>query len=306
MLWNRTYGGSGNEGAYSLVVTSDGGLALAGYTNSFGAGSADFWLIKTDANGNSEWRRTYGGTQYELARSVIQTSDGGYALAGYKGIINSFGIVENLDCWLIKTDSNGNMEWNQTYGGTADDYAFSLVKTFDGGYALAGRTWSFGAGKSDVWLIKTDSQGNMEWNQTYGKEWDDSAYSLVETSDRGYALAGYITIGEPTTGDGTVNPAGVEEFWLIKTDDSGNLMWNQTYGGEMEERAESLIETSDGGYAIAGYSFSHPPGSGNCLVIKTNEYGNIPEFSSWTMLPLLLVTTLSVIFVRRKFFSLRR
>ncbi len=152
MMWSQTYGTEEAEMAYSLVETSDGGYALAGYAESFGAGSKDFWLVKTDADGNIEWEMTYGGALHDIAFSLVATSDGGYALTGYT---NSFGA--GLDFWLVKTDANGNMEWNQTYGGAGDERAKSLVETSDGGYALAGNKLS--GADMNFWLIKTDEHG---------------------------------------------------------------------------------------------------------------------------------------------------
>jgi hypothetical protein len=285
MLWNRTYGGSKSDTAYSLVETSDRGYALAGSTGSFGEGLNDCWLIKIDINGNIEWNQTYGGEANDVAYSLVRASDGGYVIAGTTG---SFG-TEGFDYWLIKTDSRGNMQWNQTYGGIGNDYAYSLVETFDADYALVGMTESFGAGKADVWLIKTDAHGNMQWNQTFGGAEPDEANSLIQTFDGGYALAGYTT-----SGDETLEPFHVEDFWLIKTDESGKLEWNQTYGDAWDERAQSLIQTSDGGYALTGYSLSGPPGGDmKFLVIKTNQFGNIPEFPSWMLL--LLFVGISIV-----------
>ncbi|MDG6222095.1 MAG: hypothetical protein QCH99_02405 [Candidatus Bathyarchaeota archaeon] len=292
MLWNRTYGGSEWDVAYSLVETSDGGFMIAGYTKSFGVENSDLWLVKTDANGIMEWNRNLGGAANDVAYSLIKSSEGGYAIAGST---QSFG-AGGFDCWLIKTDSNGIVHWNQTYGGLGDDHAFSLVETSDGGYALAGMTESFGAGKADVWLIKADIHGNMEWNQTYGGVENDEANSLIQTSDGGYALAGY-----KTKADATADPFHVEDFWLIKTDGSGKLEWNQTYGDEWDERAQSIIETSDGGFALAGYSLSGPPGGDmKFLAIKTNQQGIIPEFASWTIFPLFLTGVLVVVILRKK------
>jgi len=148
MEWNQTYGGS----LTSLVVASDGGYAMAGSTESIGAGEDDFWLVKTDAYGNVEWNQTYGGPEDDIASSLVVTSDGGYALAG-----RTFSVYS--DFWLVKTDEFGDMEWNQTYGETDWEYCHSLVATSDGGYAIAGSTSSFGAGYSDFWLIKTDEYG---------------------------------------------------------------------------------------------------------------------------------------------------
>ncbi len=189
------------------METSEGGYALAGDTSSFGAGDMDFWLVKTDSDGNEQWNQTYGGADLDSANSMIQTGDGGYAIAGHT---SSFG-GGGPDFWLVKTDSNGNMHWNQTYGGTNYDFAYSVVQTGDGGYAIAGHTESFGVGAYDLWLVKTDSDGNEEWNQTYGGTDSDSAYSMVQTSSGGYAIAG------STNSFG----AGDMDFWLVKTDSNG-------------------------------------------------------------------------------------
>ena len=144
-MWSQTYGGTKHDEAHSLVVTSDGGYALAGNTLSFGAGSSDFWLVKTDEFGNMEWNQTYGYADWEWCASLVATSDGGYALAGLTQSVDSG------DFLLVKTNSFGNMEWNQTYGGTGWQDARGLVETPDGGYALAGTTNSLGAGESDWW-----------------------------------------------------------------------------------------------------------------------------------------------------------
>ncbi|MDH5461789.1 MAG: hypothetical protein OEX09_06175, partial [Candidatus Bathyarchaeota archaeon] len=162
--WERTYGGAVDDRASCVVQTNDGGHAIAGHTYSFGAGSSDAWLVKTDANGNSMWNRTYGGTSMDAASSVIQTNDGGYALVGFT---ESFG-NGSWDFWLLKTHANGATHWNRTFGGASMDAAISVVQTSDGGYALAGWTWSFGAGRGDFYLVKTDAFGNMQWNKTYG------------------------------------------------------------------------------------------------------------------------------------------
>jgi hypothetical protein len=156
MQWNQTYGGTGYDYAYSVVQTSDEGYALAGATASFGAGSSDFWLIKTDLSGNMQWNKTYGGSGDDESYSLAKTDDGGYAVVGYT---SSFG-AGNLDFWLVKTDSVGSMQWNQTYGGPENDIAYSVVQTRNGGYAIAGSTKSFGSGSSDFYLVKTADSGS--------------------------------------------------------------------------------------------------------------------------------------------------
>jgi len=265
--WNRTYGGANNDEAYALVQTNDGGYALAGRTRSFGSGFDDnFWLVKTDAAGNMMWNQTYGGTNNDVAGALVQTTDGGYALAG---LTSSFG-TGLADFWLIKTDAAGNTQWNQTYGGTNNDVAHALVQTTDGGYALAGYTYSSGAGSSDSWLVKTDAAGNMMWNQTYGGTSGDEAYALVRTVDGGYALAG-------TTGS---FGAGGADFWLVKTDSAGNAQWNQTYGGYNHDMAYALVQTVDGGYALAGATRSFWPGGYRSWLVKTDSAGNV--MWNWT------------------------
>ena len=165
-----------------------------------------------DSAGNMVWNRTYGeGLDLDMAMALVQTNDGGYAIAGFT---LSFG---GYDAWLVKTDAFGNMTWNQTYGGTNDDRAYALVQTNDGGYALAGHTDSFGAGDHDFWLVKTDKTGNEQWSQTYGGTGNDYIYysSFVRTNDGGYAIAGAVDYFEDARGD----------FGLIKTDGSGGLVW---------------------------------------------------------------------------------
>jgi parallel beta-helix repeat protein len=259
--WNKTYGGTGTDVAYSVVQASDGGYALAGYTTSFGAGQSDFWLVKTDSTGGMLWNKTYGGANDDYAYSVVQASDGGYALAGST---DSFG-AGGFDFWLVKTDSTGGMLWNKTYGGAGTDVAYSVVQASDGGYALAGSTDSFGAGQSDFWLVKTDSTGSMQWNKTYGGSGIDVASSVVQTSDGGYALAGY------TTSFG----AGQSDFWLVKTDSTGGMQWNKTYGGSGYDGASSVVQTSDGGYALAGYTNSFGAGGFDFWLVKTDSTGGM-------------------------------
>jgi predicted secreted protein len=266
-----------------MCQTIDGGYALAGATMSFGAGIMDGWLVKTDAAGNMQWNQTYGGTGADWSFFVVQTSEGGYALAGNTGPIGAF------DFWLVKADDAGNMQWNKTYGGKGNDIAYSLVATSDGGYAIGGNTNSFGAGGLDFWLVKTDDAGNMQWNKTYGGKGDDTEMNLIRTADGGYAITGY------TSSFG----AGGEDVWLVKTDADGNMQWNQTYGGTGAEQGWSLIRTIDGGYAMAGYTYSFGAGSRDFWVVKTDELGVVPEYSSW-LIPALVLTATAFIIINKK------
>ncbi|MFZ7138967.1 MAG: hypothetical protein ACOWW1_11195, partial [archaeon] len=307
IVWNRTYGGKQQDVVYSLVETSDGGYALAGFTESFGDGSRDFWLVKTESNGNMQWNQTYGGPNPEEAYSLIETSDGGYALVGYVKIPdvikhNIVAIKRGADFWVVKTDSKGNMEWNQTYGGREYERAYSVVEANDGGYVIAG----------DSWLIKLDSQGNTEWehNDLVG-----GARSLVKTSDGGYALTGggfltktdsfgNIQWNQTHGGTSLVETADDGGFaflsgsGLVKTDAQGIIEWNIEYEtnshpGTEWSRLNSVIETSEGGYVIAGDIFNWFTGAGMLWVIQTDNYGVVPEFSSWLVLPVFLVCSFS-------------
>jgi hypothetical protein len=224
------------------------------------------------------WTKTYG-TGNAAAYSMVMTSDGGYALAG--------------DGLLVKTDASGDMEWNETYLG---GLIYSVVQTSDGGYALGGTAESLN-GDYDFWLVKTDAQGIMLWNKTYGgpdNEAANSPNSLVETSDGGLALAGYTSIFYEYS-----------DFWLVKTDELGNMQWDQTYGEAGDEQIYSLVETSDGAYVLAGYKTSTYAGLGDMWLIKTDSHGNIPEFPSWIMLPFFLIATIAGIICKKRLTSKR-
>jgi hypothetical protein len=212
MQWNKTFGGIGADFGYGMVQSSDGGFVMVGYTNSFGAGGQDIWLIKTDASGNSLWNRTFGGTAVETGFTVIQTTDGGYALTG---LTASFG-AGSQDAWLIKTDADGSMQWNKTYGGNLADYGIHVLQTKEGGYAIAGMTASFGAGNRDAWLIKTDNSGNVLWNKTYGGANREQVWSIIQTNDGGYLLGS-------ETGSFGLGTAMAADMYLIKTDSEMGL-----------------------------------------------------------------------------------
>ncbi|MBA7537874.1 hypothetical protein ES705_30145 [subsurface metagenome] len=256
LTWERTFGGSGDDVANSLIQTTDGGYMVAGPTYSKGAGEQDFWVIKLDSKGNMIWDRTYGGSACDEARSLIQTTDGGYAVAGYSSSKGAGG----CDFWVIKLDHQGNMVWDKTFGGRNNDGAgfLSLIQTTDGGYAVAGDTFSKGAGNVDFWVIKLDHQGNMVWDKTFGGRSFDWVRSLIQTTDGGYAVAGY------TYSKG----AGGADFWVIKLDHQGNMIWDRTYGGSDNDWAYSLFQTTDGGYAVAGYTDSKGAGEKDFWVIK--------------------------------------
>jgi hypothetical protein len=261
LQWTKTIGGPDRDEGYSLIQTSDGGYAIAGYTKSFGAGEGDVYVVKLDANGNLQWTKTIGGKKEDVGFSLIQTSDGGYAIAGDT---KSFGAGER-DIYVVKLDANGNLQWTKTIGGKKEDVGFSLIQTSDGGYAIAGETYSFGAGEWDVYVVKLDAHGNLQWTKTIGGPASEAGFSLIQTSDGSYIIAGL------TSSFG----AGGADVYVVKLDAHGNLQWTKTIGGPANEAGFSLIQTSDGGYAIAGSTQSFGAGEWDVYVIKLNANGNL-------------------------------
>ena len=259
-LWTKTYGGTDWDGGYSVAQTSDGGYIIVGKTNSFGAGYSDIYLVKTDSIGDSLWTKTYGGINIDCGYSVAQTSDGGYIIAGKT---NSFG-SGNYDVYIIKTDSLGDTVWIKTFGGTDDDYGRSVALTLDGGYIIAGKTYSFGAGLDDVYLVKTDSLGDTIWTKTFGDTSNEHGRSVVQTSDGGYIITG----GTASFG------SGYSDVYLIKTDLMGNTTWTKTYGGSVNESGNSVTQTSGGGYIIAGVTTSFGSRNYDVYLIKTDSLGD--------------------------------
>ena len=260
LFFTQVYGGDEFDYGYSVQQTTDEGYIITGGTNSFGGDDSDIWLIKTDSQGDEEWNQVFGGDDYDIGMSVKHTADGGYIITG---TTSSYGNTGS-DIWLIKTDSQGNEEWNQTYGGTSSDYGYSVQQTTDEGYIITGYTMSYGSGGLDVWLIKTDSQGNEEWNKVYGGTYDDAGHSVQQTADEGYIITG---ITKSYGGGGS-------DVWLIKTDSQGNEEWNKTFGGNALDAGSSVQQTTDGGYIITGYTGSWGFGGAKAWLIKTDSQGN--------------------------------
>jgi len=201
IIWRRTYGGTGFEDGTSFQVDTGGECSITGFTTSFGAGGADVYLIRTAPWGDTLWTRTYGGSQDECGCSVQVTADGGYIITGYT---NSFG--SDYQILLVRTDAIGDTMWVRTYGGPGVDLGISLLVTADGSFVIVGITDSYGAGGRDVYLIKTDSLGNLLWETTFGGAENDEGVSIKETFDGGYIVAGY------TKSFG----AGSHDLWLLK------------------------------------------------------------------------------------------
>ena len=286
MQWNKTYGGIGGDRGWKIIKTSDDGYAIAGITNSYGQGSNDYWLFKIDSTGTLQWNMTFGATEDERARGIIETADNGFLLTGWS---SSYG-AGGLDYWLVKTDPDGNHEWNQTYGGTENERAVAIISANDGEYLIVGNTASFGEGETDFYLVKTDNAGNMIWNKTYGGAAAETPFSIINTTDGGYGIAGR------TYSYG----AGEDDFWFIKTDSTGTVLINQTYGGQLSETSHTLIQTSDGGYAIAGATASFGQGETDFWLIKTDENGIIPEFPAWTTVTSFTITVIAITIIFKK------
>jgi hypothetical protein len=266
LQWTKTIGGKKEDVGTSIIQTSDGGYAIAGSTRSFGAGEWDVYLVKLDANGNLQWTKTIGGKKEDVGTSLIQTSDGGYAIAGST---RSFGAGE-ADVYVVKLDARGNLQWTKTIGGPKGDWGFSLIQASDGGYAIAGPTYSFGAGETDVYVVKLDARGNLQWTKTIGGPKGDWGFSLIQASDGGYAITGITSSDELAAYFG---PAEADVY-VVKLDATGNLQWTKTIGGPEHDRGLSLIQISDGGYAIAGSTQSFGAGEWDIYVVKLDKNGH--------------------------------
>lgn len=249
MTWSRHYGGPGNESGLNVIATTDGGYAVVGATTSYGAGEEDLWLVKIDSEGLMQWNHTYGGLYDDEGWMLLQTSDGGYLIAGLT--CTSPGIA---DGWLLKTDSAGNLQWQKTYGGSGDDSFYGLTTTTDNGYILTGLTNSTGAGDYDVWLVKVDFSGNQQWAKTYGGVDADIGYVAFESDTDFVVDCTTYSYG-----------AGGADVWLLKVDAMGGLMWNYTYGGPEGDHGWYGAKTTDG-YALGGFTYS---------------YGNADNAAAW-------------------------
>jgi len=249
-LWTRTYGGTGSDGGYSVQQTPDGGYIIAGSTSSFGAGRSDFYLLKTNAQGDTLWTRAYGGPDDDRGYSAQPTTDGGYIVAGYTF---SFG-AGGTDFYLVKTNAQGDTLWTRTYGGPRYDQGYSIQETSDGGYIVAGFTDTVGATGGMPWLIKTNASGDTLWTRTYDGSFDPDGNSVQQTSDGGYAVAA---------------TSQSQDVYLIRTNAQGETLWTRTYGGPRADFGHSVQQTADGSYVVAGYSYDGT-GIGDVYLIKTD------------------------------------
>ena len=310
--WNNTFGGERMDRGFSVQQTYDGGYIVAGDTKSFSSGGErdlDIWLIKTGSDGNEEWNKTFGENESERCFSCQQTSDKGYILVGWK----SYGMEERLtDVWLIKTDKYGNEHWNKTYGDTNWNGGYCVQQTQDGGYIIVGETCTSGYERSDIWLIKTDSNGNIEWDKTFGGNKEDFGVSVQQTMDGGFIIAGntesytvgfrailiktneYGAEGWSKTYEGSAssvqqtNEGGYivvgnigkgkwwwnhhTDIWLLKVDSRGDKQWTKTFGSDKYDMGEDVEQTGDSGYIVVGETMA---------VRSSSEYDGNSIFDIW-------------------------
>lgn len=252
--WEKFFGNSGTslEGGTSVRQTMDGGYIILGYAYGYGYIPRDSWLIKLDSLGSTRWLEKFGTDH--LGCSVKQTNDGGYIITGYI-------VASSNDIWFIKTDAGGSMQWAKNFGGNNFECGYSVQQTNDDGYIIVGETWPYGAGNSDIWLVKTDKYGNKQWDKTFGGTWYECGYSVQQTNDKGYIIAGYTWQTD-------------KNAWIIKTDSAGNEEWDKTFGGANDDYANSIQQTSDNGYIFTGYTDSYGAGGGDVWIVKLNSIGN--------------------------------
>jgi len=312
--WQKSFGGAGADLLQSVRLTRDGGFILAGTSDSQKGlhkkdscrGHEDFWIIKLNAKGAEEWQRTIGGSGQELLQSIAPTSDGGYIIGGSSssnessrlknGTEDPFGKKEdsfgNLDYFIIKLDSEGKAEWQKSFGGQYADQLRSIIQTGDRGYLLAGSSNSPESGnksekcygRSDYWVLKLDAKGDLEWQKAYGGEGDDQLQAALQSKDGNFLLAGSSSSG--TTGNKNASNGKGMDFWLLKIDPAGDILWQQTYDVGKTDQLTSLEENADGSLLLGGHAKSEIIGSrkkdaegiNDYVAIRTDEKGE----EQWT------------------------
>jgi len=289
--WQKSLGGSSTDQAQSIVISREGGYAVAGWSQSSDGdvsgnhGSGDFWVVRLDASGNILWQKSLGGSGMDVAQSVQQTSDNGYIVAGatWSNDGDVSGNHGNGDYWVVKLDSGGNLQWQKTFGGSGIDNAFSVNITHDGNYIVAGWTQSNGGdvtgyhGGADFWIVKLDPVGNILWERSLGGSEAEHAWASFETIDGGFIIAGD---SKSNDGDVTGNH-GNEDYWVVKLDPDGNPQWQKSLGGSNQDAARAIHQTDDGGYVVTGWSNSNDGdvtgnhGDEDYWVVKLDPSGNI-------------------------------
>ncbi|KKH97277.1 hypothetical protein EO95_16555 [Methanosarcina sp. 1.H.T.1A.1] len=289
--WQKCLGGSDKDGARDIQQTSDGGYIVTGSSYSTDGdvtgnhGKDDYWVVKLDPKGNIDWQKCLGGSGYDFAYSIQQTSDGGYIVAGHSDSKDG-DVTENHgkdDYWVVKLDTKGNIDWQKCLGGSGYDFAYSIQQTSDGGYIVAGHSDSKDGdvagnhGINDYWVVKLDTKGNIDWQKGLGGSISDCAYSVQQTSD-----GGYIVAGMSDSNDGDVNENhGSSDCWVVKLDTEGNIEWQKCLGGSGGDGALSVQQNFDGSYIVVGWSDSKDGnvtgnhGKSDDLIVELDTSGNV-------------------------------
>ncbi|NHF60321.1 hypothetical protein FK220_013285 [Flavobacteriaceae bacterium TP-CH-4] len=274
--WIRNFGGSGEETARSIIKTSDGGYAIVGFSNSTDGDLAgkelpvnDYWLLKLDAEGKLQWSKTYGGSKDDRGQALVQTNDGGYALTGYAMSDDGDGSNNQgfHDNWIIKVDGSGNLQWEKSFGFSGHDHSYDILQTADGGFFFVGfldvtaaRADGFTEkgnsltrhGVGEFWGTKLDARGNIEWRRYFGGSNNDRAHAVVQAEDGGFVMIGFSESADFDIS----NSRGSYDFWVLKIDKNGDLLWERSFGGSGIEVSYDITRTLDNGYAIVGNTFS--------------------------------------------------
>lgn len=276
--WQQYYGLIGSF-ATSLTLTDDGGYVIAGNSNGLGSSAeSDGLFRKLDSEGNLVWERRYGGSGRDEIFSIQQTSDLGFIATGHSQSADGDLEVNNgdYDIWVIKMNQEGELEWSNSFGGTREDVSRSVQQADDGGYLIAGYTFSEDGdiennyGDQDIWLLKLDTDGNLEWENNYGGTDEDRAQAILNVSTGGYVISGWTRSDDV---DVSINK-GLIDIWIFRIDNDGNLEWESTYGGSRVDQSLDIKETSDGGFIATGNSYSNngdfisTSGSGDLWVMK--------------------------------------
>ena len=289
--WQKSLGGTNEDDARSIQQTLDGGYIVVGSSNSNNGdvsgnhGGADYWIVKLNSIGDIQWQKSLGGLSNEGANSIKETEDGGYIIAGTSASTNSdvSGNHGSIDYWIVKINIEGNIEWQKCFGGTNQDSLWSITQSFDGGYVIVGYSVSNDGdvsgnhGGVDYWIVKINSIGTIEWQKSLGGSNDDIPFSITQTIDGGYIIA-----GNSSSNDGDVSGNhGYVDCWIVKINSIGIIEWQKSLGGSNQDFVYSIIQISDGSYVIAGNSSSNDEDvSGNyggldCWMVKINSSGTI-------------------------------
>ena len=299
--WIKSFGGSGEEAGQSIIQTMDGGYAILGYSNSIDGDLSgkqlevnDYWLLKLDVDGNVQWSKTYGGSKDDRGQSLVQTTDGGYAIVGYAMSDDGDGSNNEgfHDNWILRLDASGNILWERSYGFAGHDHCYDVVETDDGGFFFAGfldvtlsnGEGNFGLGSSltrhgvgEFWGNKIDDEGNLQWRRYFGGTNNDRAHAVVPSNDGGFVMSGFSESNDYDIS----NTKGSYDFWIVHIDANGDLLWEKSFGGTGIEVSYDLVKTPDDGYAILGHTFSNDldvsenKGNSDIWLVKIDQSGNL-------------------------------